>query len=110
MDTQDDSILNEIMKGIANINVLLLSIKSVNRNDISKIAQKLNTIKEEIAEVTKKVIVNTEQTLINGEEEKKTSDKGTTSESNNVVEHGIIPKGNSIQRNSSRKFDNRSFI
>ena len=71
MDTQDDSILNEIMKGIANINVLLLSIKSVNRNDISKIAQKLNTIKEEIAEVTKKVIVNTEQTLINGEEEKK---------------------------------------
>ena len=71
MDTQDDSILNEIMKGIANINVLLLSIKSVNRNDISKIAQKLNTIKEEIEEVTKKVIVNTEQTLINGEEEKK---------------------------------------
>ena len=72
MDTQEnDSILKEIMKGIANINVLLLSIKSVNRNDISKIAQKLNTIKEEIAEVTKKVIVNTEQTLINGEEEKK---------------------------------------
>ena len=72
MDTQEnDSILKEIMKGIANINVLLLSIKSVNRNDISKIAQKLNTIKEEIAEVTKKVIVNTEQTLINGEKKKK---------------------------------------
>ena len=107
MDTQEnDSILKEIMKGIANINVLLLSIKSFNQNDISKLSQKLNTIKEEIAEVTKKVIVNTEQTLINGEEEKKTSDKGTTSESNNVVEHGIrylkaipfsvIPAGNSI--------------
>ena len=36
MDTQEnDSILKEIMKGIANINVLLLSIKSFNQNDIS---------------------------------------------------------------------------
>ena len=113
MDTQEnDSILKEIMKGIANINVLLLSIKSFNQNDISKLSQKLNNISNEILDVAKKtkVIVSTEQTLINGEEEKKTSDKGTTSESNNVVEHGIIPKGNSIQRNSSRKFDNRSFI
>ena len=34
MDTQEnDSILKEIMKGIANINVLLLSIKSFNQND-----------------------------------------------------------------------------
>ena len=109
MDTQEnDSILKEIMKGIANINVLLLSIKSFNQNDISKLSQKLNNIRNEILDVAKKtkVIVSTEQTLINGEEEKKTSDKGTTSESNNVVEHGIrylkaipfsvIPAGNSI--------------
>ena len=109
MDTQEnDSILKEIMKGIANINVLLLSIKSFNQNDISKLSQKLNNISNEILDVAKKtkVIVSTEQTLINGEEEKKTSDKGTTSESNNVVEHGIrylkaipfsvIPAGNSI--------------
>ena len=46
MDTQEnDSILKEIMKGIANINVLLLSIKSFNQNDISKLSQKLNNIR-----------------------------------------------------------------